>query len=296
MIASEQSDKVLLDVLIKYILPIFSKDNKKGKKKQSKLEELVKDDKANLKPLELIFIEDMVNEFLKRKDIKVSKKIEKEDVSEFMNNEEIKREGNEVITGYSIVAERKKEEKDNFVYSVSIKYEENEDEERRSVKVTIDKDALEGKQLTKNKNLKDVDDNKEYSFTIAREKESKTKENYSISLFYESNYEEERLSINYKSTIGAYLNNRQEALHDFTDRVPGKHLNTFPSSGNAGLFGFTYLGDVRVWRGDDLSGDFAKMVDVHECIHTPDEYETRILTSWIMSKEKNDRTKNMPIR
>ena len=44
--------------------------------------------------------------------------------------------------------------------------------------------------------------------------------------------------------IGAYLDRRIEAMHDFTDRVPGKQLHTFPVSGNEGLLGFTYLGDV----------------------------------------------------
>lgn len=87
--------------------------------------------------------------------------------------------------------------------------------------------------------------------------------------------------------IGAYLDKRIEAMHDFTDRVPGKHLHTFPSSGNEGLFGFTYLGDVRAWRRDDLIGTkFAKEVDVHESIHTPDEYETRRITEWMMSEER----------
>ena len=87
--------------------------------------------------------------------------------------------------------------------------------------------------------------------------------------------------------MGAYLDRRIEAMHDFTDRVPGKHLHTFPSSGNQGLFGFTYLGDQRIWRRDDLIGsEFAKMVDVHESIHTPDEYETRRITEWMMEKEK----------
>ena len=87
---------------------------------------------------------------------------------------------------------------------------------------------------------------------------------------------------------GTYLDRRIEAMHDFTDRVPGKHLHTFPSSGNEGLFGFTYLGDVHAWRRDDLIGtEFAKMVDVHESIHTPDEYETRRITEWMMEKEKS---------
>ena len=74
-------------------------------------------------------------------------------------------------------------------------------------------------------------------------------------------------------------------MHDFTDRVPGKNLETFPVSGNEGLYGYTFLGDIRAWRRDDLSGNFAKMVDIHESIHTPDEYETRILTDWIMTKQ-----------
>ena len=95
-------------------------------------------------------------------------------------------------------------------------------------------------------------------------------------------------SPNYGPVFTSYLERRQEAMHDFTDRVPGKHMNTFPSAGNAGLYGFTYLGDVKVWRRDDLiGGEFAKMVDVHESIHTPDEYETRRLTEWMMEKENS---------
>ncbi len=93
---------------------------------------------------------------------------------------------------------------------------------------------------------------------------------------------------NYGPLLASYLERRHEAMHDFTDRVPGKHLNTFPSAGNAGLYGFTYIGDQRVWRRDDLIGSkFATMVDVHECIHTPDEYETRRITEWMMERERS---------
>ena len=88
------------------------------------------------------------------------------------------------------------------------------------------------------------------------------------------------------SLTGAYLDRRIEAMHDFSDRVPGKHLHTFPISGNEGLYGFTFLGDVHAWRREDLFGDLAKMVDIHECIHTPNEYETRRITDAIMSKER----------
>ena len=104
---------------------------------------------------------------------------------------------------------------------------------------------------------------------------------------YKINYQKERLISSYISTIGTYLNRRMKALHDFTDRVPGKFMNTLPKSIMGGILGFTYLGSNSVTRRDDLSGDFAYEVDVHECIHTPDEYETRRITEWMMSEEND---------
>ena len=104
-------------------------------------------------------------------------------------------------------------------------------------------------------------------------------------LVYIDNYQQERQGTIYSSAIGDYRDRRIESMHDFTDRVPGKNLETFPVSGNEGLYGYTFLGDIKAWRRDDLSGNFAKMVDIHESIHTPDEYETRILTDWIMTKQ-----------
>lgn len=104
---------------------------------------------------------------------------------------------------------------------------------------------------------------------------------------YKINYQKERLISNYISTIGTYLNRRLKALNDFTDRVPGKFMNTLPKSVMGGILGFTYLGDNSITRRDDLSGDFAYEVDVHECIHTPDEYETRRITEWMMSEEND---------
>ncbi|MCH7535264.1 MAG: hypothetical protein IH948_05895, partial [Bacteroidetes bacterium] len=60
----EKNDNILLDTLLKYIIPFFN--NKKLKeKKQSKLEELVKKEKTTIKPLELIFLEELMNSFLK---------------------------------------------------------------------------------------------------------------------------------------------------------------------------------------------------------------------------------------
>ena len=286
----EKKDNILLDTLLKYVIPFFNNKKIKKGEKQSKLEELVKKEKKTTKPLELIFLEELVNSFLKNKDIKITKKVKNQEIIEFIENQKNEENKNEIINSYSIVAERKKEQKDNFGYSVTILYEENESEEKLKVKVTFDNNAISklNNYSTNNKSIindKNKLNEKEYSFTVTKEKDNKSKDNYSISLIYENNYEQERLSINYKSTIGTYLKRRQDALHDFTDRVPGKNLETFPVSGNEGIYGYTFLGDIKVWRRDDLSGNFAKMVDIHECIHTPDEYETRILTDWIMSKQ-----------
>jgi len=272
----------LLDTILKYIVPKLKV--KLVKNKQSKLEELL--EKPKIKSFQL-FLDDLINIPKSKKPIKKWETIE---ISEKNNNEE-ETEINEEEIRYSVVFEKKKKEKSNFGYSVEIKYEESETEEKLNVtvKYSID-DPLKNKSINdyslnkkslKNNNEKD-EGKKEYSFEIKKEKENKT-DNYSVSLVYENNYEEERLSINYKSTIGTYLNQRQQALHDFTDRVPGKHVDILPASVMGGILGFTYLGQDRMTLRDDLIGD-KKMVDIHESIHTPDEYETRLLTDWIMEK------------
>lgn len=272
---NEQKD--LFDTLIEYVIPIFNKDNSKNKKKQGKLEDLVEKDKVKLKPLQLIFLEDLVSSFLKNnKKIKV-KTSQKIDL--FEENKENDQKNNDEEIRYSIALQRKKEETDKFGYRVEIKYEETEVEEKLNVKITF-QDPLENDSL----NQKTID-KKEYSINLTKEKEIKTKTNYSVNLVYENSYEEERLSINYRSTTEAYLNKRQEALHDFSDRVPGKHVDILPANMMPGVLGFTYLGQDRMTLRDDLIGD-KQMVDIHESIHTPDEYETRILTTWIMTKER----------
>ena len=105
-------------------------------------------------------------------------------------------------------------------------------------------------------------------------------------LVYLDNYQQQRLFGFYSSVIGAYLDKRIEAMHDFSDRVPGKHMDKLPKSIMGGVLGFTYLGDNRVTLRDDLVGDIAKMVDIHECAHTTWEYETIVRTSWKMTKER----------
>jgi len=77
----------------------------------------------------------------------------------------------------------------------------------------------------------------------------------------------------------------QEQKNDFTKHAD-KSLHIFPESIMGGVLGFTYLGENYMARRADLTGSKAKMVDVHEAIHTPDEYETRILTDWMLLRQK----------
>ncbi|MBW2975945.1 hypothetical protein KY347_00705 [Candidatus Woesearchaeota archaeon] len=268
------NSRLLRDSLVRYVFPFLNKNNAK-KRKQSRLEETVNREKAKLKPLELVFLEDLVNSFLADKKTGMSDKIKTQNISLLGDSGD----GKDLLMQFA--AERKKEDKGKLPYSVSIKYEQNEGKEELSIKIKLGSSSKNEKSEKVN-GLEE--DKKEYSFVIA--KENKAKDSYSLSLVYENNYEQERLSVTYKSTIGTYLNRRQEAINDFTDRVPGKHMHILPESLMGGILGFTYLGENFMARRADLTGETAKMVDIHESIHTPNEYETRVLTSWIMAKER----------
>ena len=90
----------------------------------------------------------------------------------------------------------------------------------------------------------------------------------------------------YKQQLKNYLQKHIEDKEDMSSRVPLKWLNILPETSMGGVLGFTYLGENFMARRADLTGKTARMVDIHESIHTPDEYETRVLTSWIMEKVK----------
>ena len=281
---------ILLEVLLKYVIPLFNKNKTKANKKEGKLEELVKKERTELKPLELIFLEDLIDSFMRdnannKNSMKKIRKLEPIGFLELETNNK-NNETNEDEIRYFIALERKKEQKGNVGYSIEIKYEENETEEKLSIGIKFsnanDSYSLDKKAIKDNKKINEDD----YSITLKKEKDKQNKigDNYSVSLVYENDYEKERLSINYKSTIGAYMNKRQQALHDFSDRVPGKHVDIFPANMMGSVLGFTYLGQGYMALRDDLIGKTKKMVDIHESIHTPDEYETRILTDWIMAR------------
>ena len=107
---------------------------------------------------------------------------------------------------------------------------------------------------------------------------------YTVKISYEENYAGERLTITYKQQLKNYMKQHIENKEDMTNRVPLKWLNILPETMMGGVLGFTYLGENFMARRADLTGKKARMVDIHESIHTPDEYETRVLTSWIMEK------------
>ncbi len=90
----------------------------------------------------------------------------------------------------------------------------------------------------------------------------------------------------YKKILNGYLQKHIREKEDMSSRVPLKWLNILPETMMGGVLGFTYIGDHSMGRRADLAGSTARMVDIHESIHTPDEYETRVLTSWIMEKVK----------
>ena len=145
-------------------------------------------------------------------------------------------------------------------YSISIKYEENESNEK--LRISIKKGTTEL-----------------YSSEIKNQKESKDNiAPYSIKITYEDNYAEERLTITYQQQLKNYIKKHVEDREDMTNRVPLKWLNILPETIMGGILGFTYLGENFMARRADLVGKTARMVDIHESIHTPDEYETRCLT------------------
>ena len=131
-------------------------------------------------------------------------------------------------------------------------------------------------------NKKPANDNEQGKLEELVEQGAKNPGN--VNVVYLDDYRQRRLNHAYESTIGSYLNRRQQALHDFSDRVPGKHVSTFSRNEMPGVLGFTYHGQDRMALRDDLIGKTRKMVDIHESIHTPDEYETRRITDWIMSR------------
>src|SRR3989338_3479610 len=166
---------------------------------------------------------------------------------------------------YSMALSRKKESAKAGNYSITISYEENGS--RTRLKIKTEKDG------------------KPYVSEIIDDKEAKDRViPYKVMITYEDRYGEERLIITYQQQMKNYIEKHVNEKEDMTHRVPLKWLNILPESMMGGILGFTYIGDPAMGRRADLTGKTARMVDIHKSIHTPDEYETRVLTEWIMGK------------
>jgi len=152
-------------------------------------------------------------------------------------------------------------EEEGFSYSVDVDYRSDGKEEETEIKVSV-KDEVE-KEIAK------------YSVSISKEESG-----YTVLMKYKD--KDASLKASYKVPIKPYHEAREEKLQDFTSAVD-KSLEILPPSIMGGVLGFTYLGENYMARRSDLVGRMALMVDVHEAIHTPDEYETRVLTSWMLT-------------
>lgn len=251
----ERLELELLSTLFKYVIPFIDKTKKAVKKEQAQqfnnLESLVntkpKIDFNDIKELESLMLKNLSDNVKSNKNAGIK--------------------SNNVF--YSLNLRRKKDDKDKQDYSISIKYEENHSEDKLKISVKQAEKELYSAEITDKKDAKDK---------VAP---------YSIKIAYEDKYGEERLTITYKQQLKNYLHKHLEEKEDMANRVPLKWLNIIPETMMGGVLGFTYLGENFMARRADLTGKTARMVDIHESIHTPDEYETRCITQWIMSKERS---------
>ena len=244
----EKLEKDLLAGLLEYAIPFLNRKVKTPKRKDSiNLENIVLNSKPKISLEDFRELENSLANF--------NRGVRKIKTNNLGN------------ISYSFALAGKKESSRN--YSVAIKYEENGSAGK--LKIEIRKDGK-----------------KEYSAEIINEKEAKDKiAPYKFTIFYEDRYGEERLSITYQQQLRSYMKKHSNDKEDMTNRVPLKWLNILPESMMGGVLGFTYLGENFMGRRADLTGWMARMVDIHESIHTPDEYETRVLTSWIMERARS---------
>ncbi len=94
---------------------------------------------------------------------------------------------------------------------------------------------------------------------------------------------------NYSSSYNLFSQNyikKLEAIRkDFTPRAPFKTVHKFAPNEMGSVLGFTYIGENFMGIRDDLTPDELHEVELHEAIHTPDEYETRVITKWMLDNE-----------
>jgi len=95
------------------------------------------------------------------------------------------------------------------------------------------------------------------------------------------------------SFVEEYEKNMILSKNDVTRHIPNKRIKKrkLPS----GLYGYTSLGMDYMVINNNLTQEKDYETQIHEAIHTNDEYETRLLTQWILEniKEQDLNNKNV---
>lgn len=89
----------------------------------------------------------------------------------------------------------------------------------------------------------------------------------------------------YRRPQESYLERRLIEISDFTHLIPLKRTEFLPHLFNRGVYGFTEPNGNYMAIDRDLMPEQKQKTDVHESIHTSWEYETRVLTDWMLSRE-----------
>jgi len=96
--------------------------------------------------------------------------------------------------------------------------------------------------------------------------------------------------VEYESYNDKYLLQQLMQRKDFTSKVPPKTLERWPKAWMGhDVWGLTVLGWGWMVVRDDLNPEKSYETQVHEAIHTPDEYETRVITRWMLDTEDESR-------
>ncbi|HLC65485.1 MAG TPA: hypothetical protein VJI46_05185 [Candidatus Nanoarchaeia archaeon] len=90
-------------------------------------------------------------------------------------------------------------------------------------------------------------------------------------------------SSDYATPLTHYREWQELVKQDFTGMVD-KSISVLPKSHMGGVLGFTYLGQGIMTLREDHAGFMRldPLTQVHEAVHTPDEYETRRISEWML--------------
>lgn len=171
-------------------------------------------------------------------------------------------------------------------YRVAVRYHSTDEEENIDVTVTQEEVSSSETTIRRTATRKEA---KQYSFSVLRRKGPQERRGYEVRLAYSYARGEEQASVEYLES--GYARQLAEQKEDFSARVPFKVLHPQPRNIMGGVLGYTYLGENMMAVRDDLVGAMKREVDIHESIHTPNEYETRVLTWWMMEKPKMEYAK-----